>query len=48
MAYPIGTPHSSLADIQFTTRELHREYPESVKGDAASLDMREFRRSGGN
>jgi hypothetical protein len=47
MAYPIGTPHSSLWDVEFTKGELRRETPEAIKGNAVSLDMREFRRSGG-
>lgn len=45
--YPIGTPHSSLADFRFTAREIDRLEPEGVKGNAMSLDLREFRRSGG-
>ncbi|MCO1597524.1 tannase/feruloyl esterase family alpha/beta hydrolase [Micromonospora sp. RHAY321] len=47
MAYPIGRPQSSLAEIEFTVEELRRLKPESIAGNAASLDMREFRRSGG-
>jgi hypothetical protein len=47
MGYPLGTPHSSLADFQFTVRELDRLTPEGVKGNAMSLDLGEFRRAGG-
>jgi feruloyl esterase len=47
LLYPIGTPHSSLADFRFTARELDRLAPETVKANAMSLDLREFRRSGG-
>jgi feruloyl esterase len=47
MGYPIGAPHSSLRDFQFTEAEFHRLTPEGVKGNAMSLDLSEFRRSGG-
>ena len=47
VGYPLGTPHSSLPDFAFTAQELHRLTPEGVKGNAMSLDLREFRRSGG-
>jgi feruloyl esterase len=47
LGYPIGTPHSSLAELTFTVRELDRLTPEGVKHNAMSLDLREFRRMGG-
>jgi feruloyl esterase len=47
VGYPIGTPHSSLAEFSFTVSELHRLTPEGVKGNAMSLDLAAFRRSGG-
>ncbi|WP_112268856.1 tannase/feruloyl esterase family alpha/beta hydrolase [Lentzea terrae] len=47
LVYPIGKPHSSLAEFQFTVREFRRLVPETVKGNALSLDLSEFRRSGG-
>jgi tannase/feruloyl esterase len=47
MGYPIGTPHSSLAKFEFTAREFHRLTPEGLRANAMSLDLREFRRSGG-
>jgi tannase/feruloyl esterase len=47
VGYPIGTPHSSLAEIRFTVAELRRLTPEGIKGNALSLDLREFRRAGG-
>jgi hypothetical protein len=47
VGYPIGTPHSSLADFEFTVDELNRLAPEGVKGNAMSLDLSAFRRAGG-
>lgn len=47
VGYPIGTPHSSVAGFQFTVAELNRLTPEGVKGNALSLDLGRFRRSGG-
>jgi hypothetical protein len=47
VGYPIGRPASSLAEIQFTVAELNRLTPEGRKGNALSLDLREFRRAGG-
>lgn len=46
VGYPVGTPHSSVADFEFTIREFDRLTPEGVKGNALSLDLGEFRRSG--
>jgi feruloyl esterase len=45
--YPLGTPHSSVADFEFTAREFDRLTPEGAKGNAMSLDLEKFRRSGG-
>ena len=45
--YPIGTPHSSVADFTFSTEEFDRLTTESVNGDAMSIDLSAFRRSGG-
>ena len=47
LAYPIGQPHSSLADFEFTLRDFRRLVPETVKANALSLDLSEFRRAGG-
>jgi hypothetical protein len=47
VGYPIGAPHSSLSDIRFTVRELHRLTAEGRKGNSMTLDLREFRRGGG-
>ncbi|WP_433274361.1 tannase/feruloyl esterase family alpha/beta hydrolase [Actinosynnema sp. CS-041913] len=47
MGYPIGTPHSSVADIAFTSREFHRLSVEGRRANAASLDLGGFRRAGG-
>jgi hypothetical protein len=47
VGYPIGTPHSSLADFQFTVDELNRLTAEGRKGNALSLDLSAFRRAGG-
>ena len=47
LVYPIGRPHSSLDGFSFTVREFHRVAQETVKANAMSLDLREFRRSGG-
>jgi feruloyl esterase len=47
IGYPIGTPHSSLAEFQFTVRDLNRLTAEGRKANAMSLDLREFQRSGG-
>jgi feruloyl esterase len=47
LTYPIGQPHSSLADFEFTLREFRRLVPETSKANAMSLDLSEFRRAGG-
>jgi pimeloyl-ACP methyl ester carboxylesterase len=47
LVYPIGKPASSLDEFEFTVPELRRLYPETVKANAMSLDLREFKRSGG-
>uniref|UniRef100_UPI0039BFDE39 tannase/feruloyl esterase family alpha/beta hydrolase n=1 Tax=Lentzea alba TaxID=2714351 RepID=UPI0039BFDE39 len=47
LVYPIGQPHSSLEKFEFTVREFRRLVPETVKANSLSLDLREFRRSGG-
>ncbi len=47
LVYPIGKPHSSLESFEFTVRELRRVAVEAGKANALSLDLREFRRSGG-
>lgn len=47
VGYPIGKPASSLGEIQFTVAELNRLTAEGRKGNALSLDLREFRRAGG-
>ncbi|WYW16325.1 tannase/feruloyl esterase family alpha/beta hydrolase [Amycolatopsis coloradensis] len=47
MAYPNGTPHSSVEKFTFTAREFDRLIPEGVRSNAMSTDLREFRRSGG-
>lgn len=47
VGYPIGTPHSSLADTTFTVASLNRLAAEGYKGNALSLDLSEFRRAGG-
>jgi Tannase and feruloyl esterase len=47
VGYPIGEPHSSLDEFQFTVGEFHRLQREGVKSNAMSLDLREFQRSGG-
>src|SRR4051812_4614102 len=47
MGYPLGMPHSSLAEFRFTVGELRRLAPEGVKGNAMSLDLSAFRRAGG-
>src|SRR4051794_33541241 len=45
MGYPLGTPHSSLAELRFTVGELRGLAPEGMKGNAMSLDLRAFRRA---
>ncbi|WP_033430925.1 tannase/feruloyl esterase family alpha/beta hydrolase [Saccharothrix syringae] len=47
MGYPMGTPHSSLAEFEFTAREFARLGVEGARGNAMSLDLGEFRRAGG-
>jgi feruloyl esterase len=47
IGYPIGTPHSSLADFQFTLQDFGRLIPEGAKGNAMSVDLSRFRRAGG-
>jgi hypothetical protein len=45
--YPIGTPHSSLAEFEFTVNEFNKLTPEGRKANAMSLDLDRFRQSGG-
>ncbi len=47
LGYPIGAPASSVADFKFTLGEFNRLTPESLKGNALSLDLRNFQRAGG-
>ncbi|MBM7784242.1 tannase/feruloyl esterase family alpha/beta hydrolase [Tenggerimyces flavus] len=47
LGYPIGKPHSSVFDYEFTARDFHRLTPEGRKGNAASLDLSKFKRAGG-
>jgi hypothetical protein len=47
IGFPIGSPHSSLADIGFTRSEFDRLTAEGVKGNAINPDLRRFHRSGG-
>ncbi|HEU5475024.1 MAG TPA: tannase/feruloyl esterase family alpha/beta hydrolase [Actinophytocola sp.] len=47
VGYPIGTPHSSLAEFPFTVAGLNGLTREGVKGNAMSLDLSAFRRAGG-
>jgi hypothetical protein len=47
LGYPIGTPHSSVAEFKFTVREFRRLTPEGVRANSMSLDLSRFRRSGG-
>lgn len=47
LAYPIGTPHSSLAEFSFTVSEFDRLTSEGVKANAMSRDLAEFRQAGG-
>lgn len=47
VGYPIGSPHSSLADFPLTVAGLNRLTPEGAKGNALSLDLSAFRRAGG-
>ncbi|WP_280235971.1 tannase/feruloyl esterase family alpha/beta hydrolase [Nocardia cyriacigeorgica] len=47
VGYPIGTRHSSVAELAFTEDELRRLTAEGVKGNAMSLDLTEFRDAGG-
>ncbi|HEU5475382.1 MAG TPA: tannase/feruloyl esterase family alpha/beta hydrolase [Actinophytocola sp.] len=47
LGYPIGTPHSSLAEVRFSTGELLRLTPEGVDANAMGLDLSAFRRAGG-
>ena len=47
VGYPIGAPASSVADFKFTVGEFNRLTPEGVKGNALSLDLRNFQRAGG-
>ncbi|GAB3885457.1 tannase/feruloyl esterase family alpha/beta hydrolase [Kibdelosporangium lantanae] len=46
-AYPIGTPHSSVADFQFTLPEFAKLTVEGYRADAMSLDLSRFERRGG-
>ncbi|MBP2325793.1 feruloyl esterase [Kibdelosporangium banguiense] len=47
LAYPIGTPHSSLADFRFTSAEFHKLTAEGYKANSLNLDLSAFRRAGG-
>jgi feruloyl esterase len=47
IGYPVGAPHSSSAEFSFTVGEFNRLTPEGVKGNAMSLDLAAFQRSGG-
>lgn len=47
VGYPLGTPHSSLAQFQFTAAEFHRLTAEGYKANAMSLDLSAFRKAGG-
>ena len=47
LGYPMGKPHSSVFEYEFTARDFHRLTPEGRKGNAASLDLSEFKRAGG-
>lgn len=47
LGYPIGAPHSSLADFRFTVPEVRRLDAEGVRANAMSLDLSRFRRAGG-
>jgi feruloyl esterase len=47
LGYPIGTPHSSLAEFRFTTGELNRLTPEGLRANAMNPDLSAFRRAGG-
>lgn len=47
LGYPIGKPHSSVFEYEFTARDFHRLTPEGRKGNAASLDLSAFKRAGG-
>jgi tannase/feruloyl esterase len=47
VGYPIGTPHSSLAEVEFTRAEFDRQDAEGSKGNATSLDLSAFTAHGG-
>ncbi|MEV1113656.1 tannase/feruloyl esterase family alpha/beta hydrolase [Actinosynnema sp. NPDC049800] len=47
MGFPVGSPGSSLADVEFTAEEFARLNVEGVRGNAMSLDLDEFRAAGG-
>lgn len=47
LGYPLGTPHSSVDQVGFTARELHRLAVEGRRANAAALDLSGFRRAGG-
>ena len=47
LGYPIGSPHSSLADFRFTLPEFRRLTPIAVRANAMSTDLSRFRRAGG-
>lgn len=47
LGYPIGSPHSSPADVRFTAEEFDRLAAEGVRGAAMALDLDAFRRAGG-
>ncbi|XVS66633.1 tannase/feruloyl esterase family alpha/beta hydrolase [Actinosynnema sp. CA-299493] len=47
MGFPVGSPGSSLADVEFTAEQLALLNVEGVRGNAMSLDLDEFRDAGG-
>ncbi|RZQ65432.1 tannase/feruloyl esterase family alpha/beta hydrolase [Amycolatopsis suaedae] len=47
VSFPIGRPHSSLADFRLDTRDFSRLAAEGVKANAMNTDLSGFRRSGG-
>jgi hypothetical protein len=47
VGYPPGTPHSSVADFEFTIGEFDRLRLEGAQANALNLDLEKFRQSGG-
>ncbi|RKT54931.1 tannase/feruloyl esterase family alpha/beta hydrolase [Saccharothrix australiensis] len=47
LGYPIGAPHNTLADFEFTAEEFHRLTVVGARANAMSLDLSAFRRAGG-